>query len=264
MEAKVYNQEGKETGKVKLPESVFDLPWNNNLVHQVVVSMQANARKPIAHAKDRSEVRGGGRKPWRQKGTGQARHGSIRSPLWRGGGVTFGPRNDKNYSKKINKKMKAKALFTALSKKLKDNEIIFVDSISFTQPKSAQARKVLTSLSSISGFKDLATKRKNAALFSLGEKDKNTEMSFRNFGNVLVDEARNLDPVELLTYKYLIVSQPENVVKFLEKKLSTKTTPPAGGKKETKSAPLLAGRQVKKTVKKTVKKSAVKKPVKTK
>ncbi|HJL55670.1 MAG: 50S ribosomal protein L4 [Candidatus Pacebacteria bacterium] len=257
MEAKVYNQEGKETGKVKLPESVFDLPWNNNLVHQVVVSQQANARQSVAHAKDRSEVRGGGRKPWRQKGTGNARHGSIRSPIWRGGGVTFGPRKEKNYSKKINKKMKAKALFTALSKKYKDNEIIFVDSIVFPEPKTKKAKEIITNLSKIKGFDTLRTKRNNAVLFSLGEKNKNTEMSFRNFGNVLVDEARNLDPVDLLTYKYLIVSQPENVVKFLEKKLGSKPVKKTPVKKEVKLAP-------KKTVKKTVKKPAVKKTTKTK
>lgn len=262
MEAKVYNQEGKETGKVKLPESVFDLPWNNNLVHQVVVSQQANARQPIAHAKDRSEVRGGGRKPWRQKGTGQARVGSIRSPIWRGGGVTFGPRNEKNYSKKINKKMKAKALFTALSKKFKDNEIIFVDKFAFTEPKAAQAKKILTSLSNISGFKDLRTKRKNAALFSLGEKNKNTEMSFRNFGNVLVDEARNLDPVNLLTYKYLIVSHPEDVVKFLEKKLLSLPRKKAG--QQVKEAPVKKETKIvkKKPAVTKAKKPTVKKAVK--
>ena len=220
MQAKVYNQEGKETGKVTLPESVFDVPWNNDLVHQVVVSMQANARESIAHTKDRSEVRGGGRKPWRQKGTGQARHGSIRSPIWRGGGATFGPRNEKNYSKKINKKMRAKALFTALSKKLKDNEIIFIDSFSFAKPKSTQAKEVLNSLSTISGFKDIATKRKNAALFSLGEKNKNTEKSFRNFGNVIVDEARNLNPVDVLKYKYLVLSNPKESIDILNAKTS--------------------------------------------
>ena len=174
MKSKIYNQEGKETSTVTLPESIFNVPWNNDLVHQVVISMQANKRLPIAHSKDRSEVKGGGRKPWRQKGTGQARHGSIRSPIWRGGGVTFGPRKEKDYRKRINKKMKARALFIALSKKLKDKEIIFVDTFTFSEPKSAHAKKVLNSLSNISGFKNLATKKKNAALISLGEKNKNT------------------------------------------------------------------------------------------
>ena len=222
METKVYNTEGKETGKVVLPESIFGLPWNDDLVHQVVVSSQSNKRSPIAHTKDRSDVRGGGKKPWRQKGTGNARHGSSRSPIWRGGGITFGPRNEKDYSKKINKKMKAKALFVALSKKLKDNEIIFVDSILFAEPKSKKAKEVISNLSKITGFDTLATKRKNTALFALGNKDKNTEKSFQNFGNISVDEARNLDPLEILTYKYLVVSDPENVVKFLESKIATK------------------------------------------
>ncbi|MBL7045063.1 MAG: 50S ribosomal protein L4 [Parcubacteria group bacterium] len=235
METKVYNLEGKETGKVNLPESVFNLPWNDDLVHQVVVSQQSNLRTPVAHTKDRSEVRGGGRKPWRQKGTGSARHGSRRSPIWRGGGITFGPRNDKDYSKKINKKMKAKALFTVLSRKLKDGEIIFVDSFAFAEPKAKKAKEVVSNLSKIAGFDTLSTKRKNAALFALGIKDKNTEKSFQNFGNISVDEARNLDPLDILTYKYLVVSDPENVIKFLEGKTKGKVDPSAGGKKEVKA-----------------------------
>ncbi|MBT3282792.1 50S ribosomal protein L4 [bacterium] len=250
METKVYNTEGKEAGKVTLPESVFGLPWNGDLVHQVVVSQQANVRTPVAHTKDRSEVRGGGRKPWRQKGTGSARVGSNRSPIWRGGGITFGPRKDKDYSKKINKKMKAKALFTALSRKHKDGEILFVDSILFTEPKSKKAREIVANLSKITGFDTLATKRKNTALFALGIKDKNTEKSFQNFGNISVDEARNLDPLDILTYKYLIVSDPENVVKFLESKLSKKEVK-TEVKKVVKAKPAVAKKP---TVKKVVKK----------
>lgn len=235
METKVYNLEGKETGKVTLPESVFGLPWNDDLVHQVVVSQQSNLRTSVAHTKDRSEVRGGGKKPWRQKGTGQARHGSRRSPIWRGGGITFGPRKEKDYSKKINKKMKAKALFTALSKKLKDNEIIFVDSMIFTEPKSKKAKEVITNLSKVKGFDALNTKKKNTALFALGQKDKNTEKSFQNFGNISVDEARNMDPLDILTYKYLVVTEPENVVKFLEKKMQNEKRKTQSNNKKLKT-----------------------------
>lgn len=234
MQAKVYNQEGKEMGEIKLPESVFGVAWNDDMVHQVVTSQLANKRTNVAHTKDRSDVRGGGKKPWRQKGTGRARHGSIRSPLWRGGGVTFGPRKEKDYSKKINKKMKAKALFTILSRKLKDNEIIFVDSINFTEPKSKKAKEVISNLSKISGFDALATKKKNTALFAFGSKDKNTEKSFQNFGNISVNEARNLDTFNVLAHKYLIVSDPEKVVTFLEEK--TQNTKQQNIKLKTKNA----------------------------
>lgn len=219
MKATVYDQKGKESGKVDLPKSVFGLPWNADLVHQVVVSQQANARTPIAHTKDRSEVRGGGRKPWKQKGTGRARHGSRRSPIWIGGGVTFGPRNEKDYSKKINKKMRVKALCAVLSKKLKDGEILFVDTLSFSEPKTVQAKKVMSALGAVPGYEKLATKKKNAALLALHTHDENTAKSFRNFSNVLVDEVRNLNPVTALTYKYLIIIKPNDAVSFFESKL---------------------------------------------
>src|SRR3989344_5532102 len=118
MEATIYNQSGKETGKITLPESIFGVPWNGDMVHQVVTSMNTSVRKPVAHTKTRGEVSGGGKKPWQQKGTGRARHGSTRSPIWVGGGVAHGPRNDRDYMEKINKKAKRKAVLAILSQKL--------------------------------------------------------------------------------------------------------------------------------------------------
>src|SRR6202161_3452071 len=128
MKTDIYNIEGKKAGSVELPESVFGVAWNDSLMHQVVTSMQDNARTNVAHTKNRGDVRGGGKKPWAQKGTGRARHGSIRSPIWCGGGVTHGPRNEKDFSRAIPKKMRAKALYIALSRKLRDGQIIFIES----------------------------------------------------------------------------------------------------------------------------------------
>src|SRR6185436_10884964 len=111
MNAAVFNIKNEKVSTVVLPDDLFGAPWRPALVQQVLLAQRANARRPWAHAKDRSEVRGGGKKPWRQKGTGRARHGSIRSPLWIGGGKAHGPRKDRDYSQKINKKMKRGALF---------------------------------------------------------------------------------------------------------------------------------------------------------
>lgn len=219
MEAKIYNQTGKEAGKITLPESIFGLPWNADLVHQVVVSMRSNDRDAIAHTKTRGEVRGGGKKPWKQKGTGRARHGSTRSPIWVGGGVAHGPRNDKNFARKINKKMKAKALFTILSQKMRDGEILFVDSLSFDAPKAKDAKAILSSLSGVKGFQKLAW-RKNAAFIGIPKREDAVLKSFGNFGNVEIDEFRNINPITATTYKILVIANPEEAIKVMEAKLS--------------------------------------------
>ena len=213
--ADVYTKEGKKKGSVELPGALFGLPWNGSLVQQVVIGMQANARTPVAHTKTRGEVRGGGKKPWKQKGTGRARHGSTRSPIWVGGGVAHGPRNDKDYSKKINKKMRVKALYTVLSRKVKDGEVIFIDSLDFATPKSAQAKEILASLAGIKGFERIQSKKVNAALVVLGSKDMSAEKSFQNFGNVDVVEARNLNPVSVLGHSYLVVVNPDEAIAAL-------------------------------------------------
>jgi large subunit ribosomal protein L4 len=155
MEAIVYNKNGKESAKITLNDKVFGVNWNADLVHQVATAMMSNRRAGTAHTKDRSEVSGTGKKPWKQKGTGRARHGSKRSPIWVGGGVAHGPRSDKNYSKKLTKKMKAKALYTVLSQKLRDGQILFVDSLKQDVIKTKDAVQALHSLSQVSGLNDL-------------------------------------------------------------------------------------------------------------
>ena len=205
-----------------LPESVFGAAWNPDLVHEVVTSMQSNARAGTAHTKDRGEVRGGGKKPWRQKGTGRARHGSRRSPIWTGGGTTFGPRSEKDYSKKINRNARARALASVLSQKLRDEQVLLVDSFTFDAPKAALAKKALAALGGISGKEDIASKKQNAVLVVLASRDENTEKSLRNFGNVLVTHAKDVNPVELLTYKYVVVAKPEESIETFARRVATK------------------------------------------
>ncbi len=217
MESKLYNMKGEDVGKFDAPENIFGLKWNADLVHQVVLAMQANARPNVAHTKDRGEVRGGGKKPWQQKGTGRARHGSSRSPIWKGGGVTHGPRKNKIYAQKINRTMAAKALLTVLSRKYKDGEVIFVDQIEMASPKAAAGKAVLAALGkNFSGF----SKRKNAALIALPSRSVPTIKSFSNFGNISVEEARNLNPLSVLSAKYLVIADPKSALALLGKKAS--------------------------------------------
>jgi large subunit ribosomal protein L4 len=215
METKVYNIKGKESGSIKLPEKLFGLRWNSDLVHQVSTSLESSKRKSVAHTKNRAEVRGGGRKPWQQKGTGQARHGSTRSPIWVGGGVTHGPRNEKNFLRKISKGMKAKAFYTILSRKFRDGEVLFIDSIKFSEPKTKVAKQTFQDISKIKGFENLFTKKRNSAIIALAEKNKEIERSMSNLGNFEVLEARNLHPLALLKYKYVIIENPEASLKVL-------------------------------------------------
>ena len=212
MESKLYNQKAEEAGKIDLPETVFNLPWNSGLVHQVVTAMQANIRSPWAHTKTRGEVSGGGRKPWRQKGLGKARHGSIRSPIWVGGGIAHGPRKDKDYSVKINAKAKKKAFYTVLSQKLRDNEILFLDKMDFSQPKTKEAVEVVNSLSKIGGFEKMKNKKKNKAILALDKKEPNVSKSFRNIPGMEIYQARNLNILDILNFKYLVIANPKEAI----------------------------------------------------
>lgn len=218
--APIYTKAGKESGSISLPESVFGLRWNSDLVHQVMHSMTSNARDSIANTKTRGEVRGGGKKPWRQKGTGRARHGSTRSPIWVGGGIAHGPRAEKNFDRKVNRKLKAKALFTVLSRKYREGEVLFVDSLNMKVPKTTEAVGALANLSKVKGFEMLLAKRNNAAFIAFATKDVATEKSFRNIGSISFDEARNMNVLDILTSKFVVIENPEASLKMLEAKLS--------------------------------------------
>lgn len=196
MEYPLYNQQAENIGKVELPDSVFSVPSNNDLLHQVVSSQMANKRQVLAHAKGRSEVRGGGKKPWRQKGTGRARHGSIRSPIWKGGGVTFGPTKEVNFKKKIGKKMVRKALSVALSEKAKSGNIVVVDSIELNIPKTKEIAGIL---------KLFQNKMSGSVLIVTPSLDKDLYRAANNIQKVGVAEARNLNPLGILSYKNLMV-----------------------------------------------------------
>jgi large subunit ribosomal protein L4 len=219
-EATVYTIAGGEAGTVALPAELFAQPWKADLVHQVVVGMQANARPTVANTKFRGEVAGGGKKPWKQKGTGRARHGSNRSPIWVGGGTTHGPRAERIYSVKINRKMRAAALASVLSQKLRDGEIIFVDSLAFATPKTKDAKAALVAVAGAAGKPELVTKRKNAAIVAFAKKDIASEKSFQNMGNLLIEEIRNLNPVDLVTKRYLIIENPKEALPVLASRLA--------------------------------------------
>jgi len=210
MKISVYNQEGKETGQTLLPKEIFDIKINSDLVHQVVVSQMANRRQVSAHTKTRAEVRGGGRKPWRQKGTGRARHGSIRSPIWRGGGITFGPRNERIFKKKIPKKMKRKALFMVLSEKAKRNLLFVLDDLKL--PAVSKQEKPKTKLMA-EILKQLPCKGQSC-LIALPGMDKVIILAARNIPKVQTIQAKDLNVLDLLSFKYLLI--PKEAIKIIK------------------------------------------------
>jgi len=142
----VYNQQSELIGEMDLNPKIFNVKANPALVHQAVVAQMANERQVLAHTKGRGEVRGGGRKPWQQKGTGRARHGSIRSPIWRGGGVTFGPTKERNFKQKINQKMKQKALLAVLSDKVANKKLVVLDKLELTEYKTKKFDQIISGL----------------------------------------------------------------------------------------------------------------------
>ncbi|MCI0532845.1 50S ribosomal protein L4 [bacterium] len=221
--ADVYKQNGEKARTIELPERIFGAPWNPDLVHQVANVFAGNKRVGTAHTKGRGEVSGGGKKPWRQKGTGRARHGSSRSPIWRGGGVTHGPRAEKNYRRSVNKKMRVAALWSAISKKTDDKELFFLDSFTVASPKTKEAERALSLIGKQAGA-DFSPKEAKSVLVTFFEDDTTGRKSFRNINNVTLESIRNLNVLDLLNNRYIIITRPDDSIAFLETKESSKSS----------------------------------------
>lgn len=211
MKIKVYNQTAEFVHDLEVSEKIFGVKSNPELLHQAVVTQMGNERQVLADTKDRSEVRGGGKKPWKQKGTGRARVGSSRSPIWTGGGVTFGPTSDRNFSKKINKKMKQKAIFMALSDKLVNGTLVILDDLKMEEFKTKKFNEVLTAIES----KVLNNERRNILIIN-DSKDEKVKYSARNLKGTEIINLENINIVELLKFKNLLLT--EAAVKTLEER----------------------------------------------
>lgn len=191
---KVYDINGKEVGSLELNDSVFGVEVNEHLMHMAVVSQLANKRQGTQSAKTRSEVSGGGRKPWKQKGTGHARQGSTRSPQWKGGGVVFAPK-PRDYSFKMNRKEKSLAIKSALTSRVEANKIVVLDSISFDEIKTKKFAEVLNNL------------KVNKALVVLDKKDENVILSARNIPTVRTALSNTINVYDIVKYDTLVITK---------------------------------------------------------
>ena len=194
MNVSVYNIEGKEVGTIELCDAVFGVEVNEHLVHMAVVAQLANNRQGTQKAKTRSEVSGGGRKPWRQKGTGHARQGSTRAPQWTGGGIVFAP-TPRDYTIRLNKKEKRLALKSALTSRVQENKLIVVDELKFDEIKTKNFQNVLNNL------------KVNKALVVLNENDQNVVLSARNIPEVKTALTNTINVFDILKYNTLIVTK---------------------------------------------------------
>lgn len=200
----IRNMDGSEVGELELSDAVFGIEPNESALHEAVVMQQASMRRGTHAVKNRSAVRGGGRKPWRQKGTGRARHGSIRSPQWVGGGVVFGP-TPRSYRYKLPKKVRRLAIKSALSSKVKDNELIVLESLTFDEPKTKEMVRVLSNLDA------------KEALIVVKDRNENAELSARNIQGVTLIPSSKINVLDVLKHDKLImtvdaVSQVEEVL----------------------------------------------------
>ena len=190
----VYNMEGNEVGTMELNDAVFGVEVNEHLVHLAVVRQLANKRQGTQKAKNRSEVSGGGRKPWRQKGTGHARQGSIRAPQWTGGGIVFAP-VPRDYEVKMNKKERRAALKSALTSKVQDNKFVVVDNLALAEAKTKEMQKVLTNL------------KAEKALVIIANDDKNIALSARNIADVETATVNNINVYDVMKHNTVVVTK---------------------------------------------------------
>ena len=193
MKVDLYKQSGEKSGTLELPKEIFEIPFNEELIHQALIRQLANKRVAIAHTKTRAEVRGGGRKPFRQKGTGNARQGTIRSPLMKGGGIVFGPRKNRNFSKDMPKKQRRKALFSALSEKARNNQIIGLEGYEAKEPKAKDFAAMLGKLPV-----------ERNALVVIPEKNTIIQKSSSNLANTKTILASYLNIHDLQKYKKVV------------------------------------------------------------
>lgn len=202
MKASVYNLENKVTGEIELPEKIFGAKWHPALVAQLLNAQLANRRRPWAHAKTRAEVQGGGKKPWRQKGTGRARHGSIRSPLWIGGGKAHGPVKERDYSQKINKKMRRQAIFSILSKKLGEGGVKVFENFAMDAPKAKLLASILKNALNIP-----KKQKKYDVLFIKKDENKTLFRAASNLPKTKVLDSNSINVYDLLNHKNIFIAK---------------------------------------------------------
>lgn len=209
MKVKVYNLAGKEISEVELSDDIFAVKVKPEVVYEVFVVQSGNQRQPLAHTKGKGEVRGGGRKPWAQKGTGRARHGSIRSPLWKGGGVIFGPRKINNFKGKLNKKIRHLALKMCLSDRVANGNLLVVENFDFAEPKT----KLFTQF-----LRALPLKKREYLVVTAGQDEKVLRMA-KNLSQVDIKRAQDLNVRDILNTPELVISRAavEEIAKILNK-----------------------------------------------
>jgi large subunit ribosomal protein L4 len=239
MQVTTYNQKGEKAGTIELPKDLFEVKMNPDLVYQVATTQMNNRRQSTAHTKGRGQVSGGGKKPWRQKGTGRARQGSIRSPQWRHGGVVFGPTNEKVYGGKINKKMRRKALAMVLSAKLGGEMLVMLDKLEIEEPKTRQMVRILAAVKKIN-----PNFEKGKILIALPSFEKYAVLAGRNLPGVEMIEAAKLNVLDLLNTKCLLMPAP--AVSAVAHNATSKEIAAEAAKEGKKSEKKPRGKKIKK------------------